>query len=486
MNAARVSGSPARHVLLMVWDGLRPDLVSPQHTPNLFSLAERGVRFTNSHAVYPTVTRVNAASIATGALPARHGIPSNLFRVPGAPMDAAINTGLATDLERLRRHSGGRILRERTLGERLAAVGHTTTIVSTGSPGSTMLQHPEAAACGDRLIHPDLFVGVDRTEIEARLGPMPTKTLPNTAQNAYVTRIITDVLLPQSPPHYLAFWHCDPDHTQHARGIGHPQTLRSLADADTNLGALLAALDRLGLAGETAVLITSDHGFSTISDRIALARWVAGAGLEHSPESADVAVLSDMVYLAEPDDRHTAAIVAALARQPAVGPIFTGARGAAVVPGTTALAAIGADGPHAPDILFSPAWSDAPNEHGYPGGTWSMSATGANVAGHGSISPWDIRNTLIAAGAGVRRGVVSAVPVGNLDLAPTILRLLGVSGSGGFDGRVIEEALAGEAGGHLPTVEQFELLSEEAGRRQTVRFSRVGSARYLDSGSVER
>ena len=43
------------------------------------------------------------------------------------------------------------------------------------------------------------------------------------------------------------------------------------------------------------------------------------------------------------------------------------------------------------------------------------------VAGHGSSSPYDVHNTLIAAGPDLREHAVSDVPTGNADLAPTLL-----------------------------------------------------------------
>src|SRR5690242_11369475 len=62
---------PARIFVLMVWDGLRPDFVSAALTPALFAMETEGVRFARHHSVFPTITMVDAASIATGAPPGR-------------------------------------------------------------------------------------------------------------------------------------------------------------------------------------------------------------------------------------------------------------------------------------------------------------------------------------------------------------------------------------------------------------------------------
>src|ERR1700730_3735095 len=54
----------ARLNLVFVLDGLRPDSINPDDTPNLHKLRLEGVNFLNGHSVFPTVTRVNATAIA--------------------------------------------------------------------------------------------------------------------------------------------------------------------------------------------------------------------------------------------------------------------------------------------------------------------------------------------------------------------------------------------------------------------------------------
>jgi predicted AlkP superfamily pyrophosphatase or phosphodiesterase len=59
---------PTPRVIVFVWDGLRPDSIDEQVTPNLARLRDReGTNFTAHHAVYPTFTMMNAAAFATGS-----------------------------------------------------------------------------------------------------------------------------------------------------------------------------------------------------------------------------------------------------------------------------------------------------------------------------------------------------------------------------------------------------------------------------------
>src|SRR6267154_742799 len=68
-----------RIMILMIWDGLRPDLVTQRDTPNLFRMAREGVRFDRHHSIFPTLTMVNATALATGAPPGINELEGNVF-----------------------------------------------------------------------------------------------------------------------------------------------------------------------------------------------------------------------------------------------------------------------------------------------------------------------------------------------------------------------------------------------------------------------
>ena len=55
-----------RHVVVVVWDGMRPDFVSKENTPALWKLAHEGVVFRNHHSVYSSATNVNGTAMVTG------------------------------------------------------------------------------------------------------------------------------------------------------------------------------------------------------------------------------------------------------------------------------------------------------------------------------------------------------------------------------------------------------------------------------------
>src|SRR5450759_4030131 len=78
------TGAAARRVIIFVWDGLRADDLTPEITPNYFALARSSVVFADHHAVYPTFTMMNSASIATGAYPGVHGFYGNVVYAQSA------------------------------------------------------------------------------------------------------------------------------------------------------------------------------------------------------------------------------------------------------------------------------------------------------------------------------------------------------------------------------------------------------------------
>src|SRR5688572_16710038 len=120
--AACTRPEPRRHLLILV-DGLRPDYVTAEVMPNLTALARRGVVFNRHHSVYPTVTRVNAASISTGAYPETHGLLGNVVFFPKVDPSTFLNTSNRSDLLKIAEAEGGRLLTAPTLGESLQAAG---------------------------------------------------------------------------------------------------------------------------------------------------------------------------------------------------------------------------------------------------------------------------------------------------------------------------------------------------------------------------
>src|SRR4029450_7755002 len=149
LGFGRVAGSggmPAgpRLVIVFVVAGLRPDSITREDTPTLFRLRAEGVSFASSHAVFPTVTRVNAAALSTGAQPGTNGLLGNQLYVPTVDRGRALDSGDYRNLLALERASSARLLLPPPLAERLHRRGLRLAGVSSGSTGSAFLLNPRA------------------------------------------------------------------------------------------------------------------------------------------------------------------------------------------------------------------------------------------------------------------------------------------------------------------------------------------------------
>lgn len=89
VSSVSAFAEPIRHNLIFfIADGLRPGMVMPEIAPTLARLMSQGVRFTNTHSMFPTFTTPNASAMATGHRLGDTGDFSNTidagFQVPGA------------------------------------------------------------------------------------------------------------------------------------------------------------------------------------------------------------------------------------------------------------------------------------------------------------------------------------------------------------------------------------------------------------------
>src|SRR5580693_2750113 len=103
-----VAAGKASHVVLIVWDGMRPDFVTPETAPTLWQLARDGVTFVHHHPVYVSVTEVNGTALATGVYPGQSGvIGNNDFRPaidPSKPIESDVPKAIRKGDEVLPQH----------------------------------------------------------------------------------------------------------------------------------------------------------------------------------------------------------------------------------------------------------------------------------------------------------------------------------------------------------------------------------------------
>jgi predicted AlkP superfamily pyrophosphatase or phosphodiesterase len=499
----------ARLIVVFVLDGLRPDAINADDTPTLFRLRREGVSFLDGHAVFPTVTRVNAAALATGTYPGTNGINGNRMYVPAVHTTQAFSNDDFRNLLKLDQVSGGRMVLATSLAEHLRARGRVLAAVSSGSTGSALLLNPRAARGvgilvngylepGVRVAHPEKV----NAEILARFGPAPAKggrADPNDAAVDWAQHVLREYVIPELQPDVVLNWLTEPDHVQHALGASSPAARRSIANDDRHLGLILARLERLGLAGQVDVFVVSDHGFSLNTYGVNVVQELIGAGLKAGPESDDVVVASSgqsaLLHVKNRDAGHIRRLVEFLHGRDWTGVVFTAARTRATpvdpagrVEGTFSLELIHAAHPErGPDIVLTFPWTSAKNAFGVEGTDFAVTAGAAGpltgtASDHGSMSPWTVRNTFLAWGVDFKEGVTLRTPASNVDVAPTILALQGITGVTGLEGRVLLEALKGGPDEEQVAVERRVYTTEASGGRYraAIQVSEVPGQRYVD------
>ncbi len=479
-------GAPATHAhLVIVVDGLRPDYVTPALMPRLTRLGRRGVVFTRHHSVFPTVTRVNASSMTTGAYPETHGLLGNTVYIPSVNATKGINTGSRENLEAIAR-ANGPLLHAPSLGEILPAAGKTLFVAASGTSGAAFLLNTRGSGA---VIHQEFTrpasLGAHLLE---KLGPVPPSAMPNAALNTRAVDAYLTIGLDEMRPDVAFLWISDPDHTAHDKGVGSETTNDALRLVDGEIGRIEDALKAKGFADRTNVIVASDHGFSTHTGALELAALVAPFAKPLPDGSSDIVVAEGAIHFrAGVDAARVAAIVAMLQRRPEVGAIFTrsarpgGAEG--VVPGTLSFDVARWNHPRSAEILVSANWTGDKNGAGYPGTT-----ADGGVAGHGTSSPYDVHNTLIAAGPDFREHASSDAPTGNVDLAPTLLRLLGIAIPVSMTGRVIEEGLRNRPRIAAVPVDRVTQTVKSPDGRYTLsaHLSKAAGKTYLDFTDVTR
>ena len=556
----RAVGFPAdplkseRHMVVVVWDGMRPDFVSEQNTPALWKLSREGVTFRSHHAVYPSATIVNGTALVTGVYPSKNAIIANHVYRPDIDLNHAIDVEIPAVVKKGDELSGGKYISVPTIAELIQRAGGRTVIATAKTVGLLLDRHPDVAnrlnsvnrvasplAEGERmkvrgsttpatenaktLTLPSplrrerrtnsesetkidsqgaknsvtLFAGTSLPgeivpSISEALGPFPSAHL---QQDSWTAKALTDFFWKDGLPVLSILWLGEPDLTQHESAPGAPAALAAIKSADENLAAVLAALDQRDARGTTDMFVVSDHGFSTIERSIDLrkilndAGFVAKTEFESQPEPGEIMLVGNggsvLFYVVGHDEKLIHRLVEFLQQSDFTGVIFT----KEPMEGTFTLEQAKMDRPepdHRPDVVMSFRWNDSKNQFGIPGMIDADWQRGAGKGTHATLSRFDMHNMLIAAGPDFRRGQTDDLATGNIDLAPTILRILAMTPPHQMNGRVLFEAVANlnpATAGPKAETKTIEATKDfRSGTwRQSLKISRVGSTIYLDEGN---
>src|ERR1700751_1408096 len=129
-------------VVIVICDSLRADLIPAADAPFLSEIGRRSARFANHTSVFPSTTRTSAASIATGCLPARHGLLGNTMAIDEGDGLLCLSVGKPDSRDGLHRATG-RTRHRPTRAERVSRAGGTAIAISNVSPGAAYFLDPD-------------------------------------------------------------------------------------------------------------------------------------------------------------------------------------------------------------------------------------------------------------------------------------------------------------------------------------------------------
>jgi arylsulfatase A-like enzyme len=491
LGITKTPAESGRHIVVVVWDGMRPDFVTKENTPTLWKLSREGVTFRNHHAVYPSATNVNGTALVTGVYPGRNGVIANHVYRPEIDQKQPIDVETPAAVQKGDELSAGKYISVPTIAELVQRAEGRTAIATAKTVGLLLDRQADPRSAKGCIT---LFAGESRPRdalksIVSVLGPFPSDHL---RQDSWTTKALTDVLWKDDVPAFSILWLGEPDLTQHETAPGAPAGLAAIKSSDQNLASVLSALERCHARETTDLFVVSDHGFSTIQQAVDLRKIIGDAGrnvkteFTEEPKPGDILLAGNggsvLFYVIGHDAAVTRRLVEFLQQSDFAGVIFTHEP----LPGTFRLDLARIDNQHAPDIVMSFRWNDSKNQFAVPGMIDADWQRGAGKGTHATLSRFDMHNILIAAGPDFRSSYMDNLPSGNVDLAPTILRILGITAPQQLDGRILSEAMV-DTTTPKPDVETktVEVTKDFAGGtwRQNLKISRVSSTIYLDEGN---
>jgi predicted AlkP superfamily pyrophosphatase or phosphodiesterase len=413
-----------RHVAIISLDGFSAHMFAEPTlaAPVLRRLAREGAVANGLEPVNPTVTWPNHTSLVTGVRADEHSVLYNGWAVRGAEGERVTVQARVPKVE---------LVKGLTLYDAAHQAGLTTAEVDwvAVEKAPTITWSFAEWARGDDPIAREMIAAGSVSAEEMQTF----EKAPITFRDEIWTRAGEHIITAHKP-NLLLFHLLTTDSAQHTYGPDSLAARAALALADAKVGRIVEAYRRAGLLDRTTFFVVSDHGFRTYKKTIRPNALLKQKGLSGSawvvPEGGTA-----MVYVTRATDK--AATVAALRA------LFTGAEGITEVLTPEDFERHGYPQPSAnarmADLVLATGEGYAFN--GTPDGDPVVEVpAGTSPGSHGFLATDErMRAIFIASGAGIAPGVRLDV-VKNLDVAPTVARILGLD-LPAAKGRVLTEIL---------------------------------------------
>lgn len=403
-----------RSAVFVCCDGLGRDWVRPGWTPTLCEISAQSLWCDAHQAVFPSVTRVSAASVATGCAAARHGLHGNRMGLLEQGRIIVRDVG-KPDFRTWMRAATGGTLRVPTMAERVTAHGGFVAF-SNVSPGAAYFLDPEHFGyvyhrAGSWAPGGDPVAAGDALSVSHDLA----------GDRAMTARFCAEVLGERRPA-VAVLWLANPDLTLHGQPLGSAAHLEALREVDQCVREVYCAVQRRREHGDDVLLLVgSDHGQETIGDCVDLDAWLTSHGQGAALEEGHIAVAGQgtaaLLYATPRGQAPLLAVLNLLRDELSIEEILVGEdlarRGHAATGGVVA--------------AINMARRDDANPYGVRGSRWTVAEPGKPAAigcgQHGGWGPDETRPFLIVNGAGASVGPLHQ-PTSLTDIAPTILRFL--------------------------------------------------------------
>lgn len=256
-----VSAQPVKHVVVITVDGFRPDfyLDSSWQAVHIRELMAAGAYANGVNSVFPSMTYPSHTTIVTGVQPAKHGIYYNTG--PGERVywnDSSIKVptlwGAAT--------AKGMVVAS-LLWPVSADAPVQYDIPDIGSLGEVVRERFSKPAGFVDALRREVFGGADKIDY---------------GRDVNVARIAAYVIS-QAKPNLMTIHLFSVDHNEHEQGRDGDHVRAAVRGADSAVGIIVGALKDAGIWGETAIIVTGDHGFLDVHTVVNPNVWLAQAGL---------------------------------------------------------------------------------------------------------------------------------------------------------------------------------------------------------------
>ena len=429
------AANPDRHVVLITIDGFPAYLWRDESIPlpNLRRLAAEGASAKAMTISNPAITWPNHTTLVTGVTPRKHGVLFNGLVVRGGPgKPNTIEPWVDRD----------RLVFAPTVYDAAFKAGLTTAEVdwvAITRPKTITWSFAEIAD-PEAVLPREMVAAGAATAAEVRAA---SANKPNIVWRDELWTRAACFVFEKHRPNLLLFHPLNTDSTHHRYGPGSPASISALALADRLVGELVRTIDASGRRANTTIIVTTDHGFKKVDKYIHANVALKQAGLLRSAGPTITACDAFVgpqggiafVYVTDPARRSELL--------PKLTALFTQMEGIAeVIPAATGAPALGmptpAENQGMGDLILYPkagyAFSGAVTGDAVVGPTTNYGGT----HGYSAKDP-ELDGMFVASGAGVKRGV-RIERIRNLDVAPTIARLLDVP-LPNVDGRVLDEIL---------------------------------------------